>query len=224
MRALELLGLFRRVPGGRPAADIAADIRAELEHHLACAEEELVHQGRDREEARAEARRRFGDLDAIQRTCLEIQTWERIMLQRIHLAVTVFLLAAVVFLIWTNQRATATAREIAQAARAEAEQRMLAALDALRRARSEPVEHIVIGVGDVLEINDSYNQELCVTEKVAADGKVLLPDAGWVHVAGLTRQEAEQLLTEACRPYFVEVDIKVKVTEAAEQAFEDERF
>ena len=64
----------------------------------------------------------------------------------------------------------------------------------------------------MLQIIDSYNEELHnVIESVAADGKVLVPAAGWVPVAGLTREEVEERLNEACKPYFVQTDIKVKV-------------
>ena len=35
MTWLEALGLFRRPPDSRPAPEIEADVRAELEHHLA---------------------------------------------------------------------------------------------------------------------------------------------------------------------------------------------
>lgn len=225
MRGLEALGLFRRLPDGRREADIEADIRAELEHHLTCAADELVRQGRTPEEARAEANRHFGDLGSIQRRCLKIQMGERTMLQRIHLAVTFFLFLAVGFLAWTNlesRRAATMAAEMAMAARDEAEFRLQEALDAEQRARAK-VDHIVIEVGDQLEIIDSYNS-LRVAETVAADGKVLLPEAGWVDVAGLTREEAEKRLTAALRPFFVEVDIKVKVKDPAVEKLHSVEF
>ena len=50
-----------------------------------------------------------------------------------------------------------------------------------------------------------------VSEKIAQDGKLLVPQAGWIDVAGLTREEAELVVTKALRVYYVEVDVKLKV-------------
>jgi hypothetical protein len=215
MRALEALGIFRRAPDPRPEADVAADVRAELEHHLACAADELVRAGKSPEEALAEARRRFGDLEATHRACLEIQTGERTMLQRIHLGVTILLFFAVVLMTWANLRsreAATIAAEAERAARAAAEDRLSAALAAQERAHKKPVDHIVIEVGDQLQVIDfEYDHFLNGTQIVAADGKILLRDAGWVHVAGLTREDAEKALTEACNPYYEDANVKVRV-------------
>src|SRR5262245_48561629 len=59
---LEALGLFRRAPDPRSAAEIEADVQAEIDHHLACKERELIEQGQAPERARAEALERFGDV------------------------------------------------------------------------------------------------------------------------------------------------------------------
>jgi protein involved in polysaccharide export with SLBB domain len=132
------------------------------------------------------------------------------MLQRIHLTVTVALFIAVLFLGWssiTSGLAAERAAEVAAAMRADA-------LRLVSTAPREPVEHVVIEVGDVLEILDDYNAEVSGKQEVAADGKVLLPDAGWVRVAGLTREQAEQALTGALAPYFVHAQVRVRVTKA----------
>ena len=151
------------------------------------------------------------------------------MLQRIHLAVTLLLFVAVLFLAWTSvqsRRTAARAAEVVatqQTARAELRERLTSWL-AKQRAH-EPVEHIVIRVGDELELIDAYNETMHVTEKVAADGNILVPELGWVRVAGLTREEVEKALTEALVPYFVATDVKVKVTTAPDAltpALEDE--
>lgn len=206
MSWLEAIGLFRRAPEPRSAAEIEVDVRAEIEHHLACKERELVEQGQSPAQARAEALERFGDVALAREACLRIQMGERIMLQRIHFAVTVSLFVAVLALTWTSYASAARARELAQAMRAEA----VAREEAARRAR-QPVEHIVIAVGDHLELVDQYNDELHCKLTVSADGKILVPEVGWVAVAGLTREDAEKTLTEVLSRYYVECDVKVVV-------------
>ena len=79
-----------------------------------------------------------------------------------------------------------------------------------------PVEHIIIQVGDELDLVDFANSGMGdSTEAVAADGKVLVPGAGWVHVAGLTREDAEHAITQALQPFYERIDVKVKVRREA---------
>ncbi|HTO73083.1 MAG TPA: ABC transporter permease, partial [Gemmatimonadales bacterium] len=59
---------FFRFPFGR--AQLAEDVRAELQHHLALTEEALRRDGFSAEAARAEARRRFGDAGRVERQLL----------------------------------------------------------------------------------------------------------------------------------------------------------
>ncbi len=63
-----------RVPAWRRylrffGSDIAADVRDELQFHLESKVAELVEQGWPAEQARKEARRQFGDLNSIRRSC-----------------------------------------------------------------------------------------------------------------------------------------------------------
>lgn len=203
------LDLLRRAPAARPAAEIAADVQAELEHHLACLEHELIAAGETPERARAAARARFGDPAAIQAACLGIQMGERLVLQRIHLAVTLLLLVAVLFLAWANHRSSVAALRATEAA-------MSLRAEALHRAAEarQPVEHVVVEVGDRLQIVDQYNPDVHGVLEVAEDGKVPLPQAGWVFVAGMTREQVEQALTKALEDYFVSSDVRVIVRKA----------
>ena len=126
MSAFERLGFFRSARDARTAAEIEAEVRAEIEHHLACKERELVERGRTAEAARAEALARFGDPASAREACVRIQTGERIMLQRIHFVVTVLLLVAVLGLAWStnrSSRAVAQAAEVVVVMRAEAAER-----------------------------------------------------------------------------------------------------
>lgn len=206
MRSPADLGFWRRL--GKTEA-ITAEVRAELEHHLARATEDLVATGLAPEVARAEARRRFGDLERIEHDCLQIQTGGLTMLHRIHAGATLLLFLSVLFLLYDGRMRAARSEALAQQFRQEAELAMHRAEEA-RRGRN-PVESIVIRVGDRLELVDFVNPDLNVSEEVAADGKILVPDLGWFAVAGLTREEAEAALSEALGAYFVSVDVKLKV-------------
>jgi hypothetical protein len=95
MRGLEALGIYRRPPDGRSAGDVEADIREELAFHISEREGELIEGGMEPAEAAAAARAEFGDVDRVTAQCRGIQLGERIMLQRINLAIT---LTAVVLL------------------------------------------------------------------------------------------------------------------------------
>ncbi len=221
MSWLESIGVFRRPPEARSEAELAAEVHAELEHHLACKVHDLLEQGSTPEQARAEARRSFGDVASVERTCLRLRMGERIMLQRVHLAVTLMLLVGVLFLAWSNHRsglAAARASEVAAMMREDV-QRVMGEAAERERLAPEPVEHIVIGVGDELELSDDYGNLAKERQEVALDGKVLLPDAGWVHVAGMTREEVEEALTRALAPYYVASQVRVKVTKAGSHAF-----
>ncbi|MDF1504502.1 ABC transporter permease, partial [Roseisolibacter sp. H3M3-2] len=57
-----------RLPAGRRRAE--ADVAREIGFHLAMAEAELVAAGRSPDDARAEARRRFGDPDVVAAECM----------------------------------------------------------------------------------------------------------------------------------------------------------
>lgn len=214
--------LLARAPDPADATH-AAEIRAELEHHLACARAELELAGLTPAAAAAEAERRFGARARVEAECLAIHGG--IMGTRLHAVVTALLLLTVLvlsFVVYSSQAAAVAARDVAMRereaalhARAEAEEQVRS-LDALLteyRARVDPqvgVEEIVIRVGDELELFDLHGQ-LRAPVRVAQDGKALIPEVGWVPVAGLTREALERHLTEVLKPYFVEVDIKVLV-------------
>jgi hypothetical protein len=82
--------------------------------HLSEIERELRESGRDPDNARAEARRRFGDPGVYRRVCRDVALKERIMLQRINLALLVVVmiaLGATAWQSWSSQRRTAEAVE-----------------------------------------------------------------------------------------------------------------
>lgn len=73
-------------------------------------------------------------------------------------------------------------------------------------------EENYVTIGDTVTFADSYHQELKGAGQVDIDGTIMIPEAGPVHVAGLTRSEIEGLLTQKLSPYYLETDIRVAIT------------
>ncbi len=88
----------------RPVAEIEAEVRDELDAHLAMIEDELLAQGLSPQQARVQALARFGDPARIALEARTIKLGDRIMLQRINLALLVVFGAAVIFLLVQNHR------------------------------------------------------------------------------------------------------------------------
>jgi len=77
-----------------------------------------------------------------------------------------------------------------------------------------------LAIGDRLEIDDAYNDELDIPPtSVDIDGTVILPELGAVLVAGLTRTEVVALLMEKYSPYFDLLDIKVRIHTSGKKYF-----
>jgi hypothetical protein len=108
---LERLGLFLRAPDPRPLREIEREIEEELAFHVEASTQALAEEGLERDAARAEALRRFGDVDRVRRECARTQMGERIVLQRIQFVLTAGLLVAVGFLVFSNRESTAQAAQ-----------------------------------------------------------------------------------------------------------------
>ncbi len=203
MRLLDALSGLLRVPDPRPIDVVDAEIAEELAFHVEARTEENIAAGMDPAAARRDAEARFGDVERIRRSCRWVRLGERIMLQRIHFVITLLLLVAIGF-------SMVQIAELHGALRASNQ-----AMDPLMFSRGSP---LVIGIGDTLRIEDfaspgSFDAE----ETVAIDGNALFPEIGWVAVAGLTRPEAEVLLSELYKPYYaITPDIKVRVKKVYE--------
>jgi protein involved in polysaccharide export with SLBB domain len=68
-----------------------------------------------------------------------------------------------------------------------------------------------VTIGDQVTFADTYFIELRGTARVDIDGTIMVPEAGPVAVAGLSRSEIEGLLTQKLSPYYAETDIKVVI-------------
>lgn len=178
---------------------VDADIRAELESHLALCEDHLIAEGCSPRHARELARLRFGDFERTARACRRQKLKRPLMLQRLHLATTALLAAAVV---WFGYRAQENARVVAALQSSETSSR-----EAL------PLEPVVVERDDTIVLLDDYNHELqAEMSYVESDGTVLLPVIGRVFLAGMTREEAEELLRDAYAPHFVPLNLHIRVS------------
>ena len=102
------------LPGSdtRPISQIDQEIVDEIDFHIAMKMEENMSQGMSPEAARAAAFVQFGDITAVRQKCRRVQLGARIMWQRIQMALSAVLLAAVVFLafeLYNSQRANQAA-------------------------------------------------------------------------------------------------------------------
>jgi hypothetical protein len=177
------------------AADaVEADIQAELESHLELSEEALRAEGRTHDEARSEARARFGDLDRTLRACRRVRLGGRHMLVRIQ-----WVLIALLAL--STATMTLYGRQSARAARLQAEYAMVQAHERqmiLEQSRErEPIEEIIVGVGDELNVRCDAVPELNQPSVVQRDGHALFREVGWIDVAGKSRQQVESILRVA---------------------------
>jgi RNA polymerase sigma-70 factor (ECF subfamily) len=99
---------YLSVPDPRPIAEVDDEIWDELQFHIAMRRQENIAAGMAPDEAEEDARSRFGDIERIRRACRRIRIGDRIMLQRIHVVLTIVLLGAVIFLgvaYYSGQRA-----------------------------------------------------------------------------------------------------------------------
>ncbi|HVS11741.1 MAG TPA: polysaccharide biosynthesis/export family protein [Planctomycetota bacterium] len=80
-------------------------------------------------------------------------------------------------------------------------------------------EQNYVTIGDSISIFDAYHDELDLTETVAIDGTVVLPEIGAVHIAGQTRSELEAFLTQKYTPYYEQLDIAIKLNTATSKVY-----
>ncbi len=80
-------------------------------------------------------------------------------------------------------------------------------------------EQNYVSIGDTIQFEDSYNEEVTGSQVVDIDGTILLPEVGSVWVAGYTRTELESYLTQKLSPYFVETDVKVTIRTGGKKVF-----
>lgn len=127
----------------RSPRQVDDDIREELSLHVDLLEEELCREGLSVVEAKAEAGRRFGDVEKYSRACREVALKERIMLQRINLVLLVLVtvgLGVTAWQSWASQSRTADA--------VEGLSKQVAALNTSKRGEAGNTQSVTI-TGDI---------------------------------------------------------------------------
>jgi polysaccharide export outer membrane protein len=85
-------------------------------------------------------------------------------------------------------------------------------LDALRKFEPAADEEYSLGRGDEIQIDFSGRPELVAKLVVGPDGRITLPLAGEVMLAGLTRNQAARKIEAALTPYYDNLSAMVTVT------------
>ena len=143
----------------RTPREIEGDIEDELAFHLEQRERELVGRGMSQQAARAEALRRFGDVEQVRAACRRVQTGGRIIMQRVTLVLVVVLLAAIAWLSWANVSSQRIARAEMQAMRANME-RLAVELEKRSEPRLGFASGLLPGLNRALQINPpSYSED-----------------------------------------------------------------
>lgn len=88
----------------------------------------------------------------------------------------------------------------------------LSPLEALRRFEPAADEEYTLGAGDEISIEFPGRAELSSKDVVGPDGRITLPIAGSIKVAGLTREEAGKTIAGALSSYYTNLVSTVEVT------------
>lgn len=81
------------------------------------------------------------------------------------------------------------------------------------KAAASVAPEFTIGEGDVLKFAVWKESELSQTVKVRPDGNISLPLISEVHVAGLTTNEIQQVVTTKLKAYLVDPQVNIEITE-----------
>jgi polysaccharide export outer membrane protein len=87
----------------------------------------------------------------------------------------------------------------------------LSPIEALRRFEPSADEEYTLGAGDEISIQYPGRPELSSKDVVGPDGRMTLPLAGPIKVAGLTREAAGKKIAEALSTYYTNITATVQV-------------
>ncbi len=201
MRSLTqcLAPLWDRLSG---RAELELEVRRELWSHVEDSRDAYLAAGEDAVAAMARALVRFGDFEAHVAACVDERiTQEHHMGTKASVVITL-LFGAVTFLAWTSYLQG---------------ERLEKAVLVLEEARLQPERAsltprpVVFNIGDELEVVDRLNpSDIQVTQAIAEDGMILLPELGWVMAFGKERQAFETELRAAFEKYYERSDIYVR--------------
>lgn len=85
-------------------------------------------------------------------------------------------------------------------------------LDALRKFEPSADEEYRLGTGDEITVDFAGRPEMQAKLVVGPDGRITLPLAGEITLAGLTRSDAAKAIVTALNPYYANLAAQVTVT------------
>ena len=88
-----------------------------------------------------------------------------------------------------------------------------------RRYVGRSVDENYVLIGDRVGFTDNFNPDVRGFRTVDVDGTIQLPEAGAVHVAGLTRNEIETLISQKLSAYYVDTDVRVEIQTGGGRVF-----
>jgi polysaccharide export outer membrane protein len=138
-------------------------------------------------------------------------------------SVTLLCCSAALLFGLANSR-TADAREAASGLASQAQQETadnktppdpqlkLSPMEALRRFEPSADEEYTLGAGDEISIQYPGRAELGSKDVVGPDGRITLPLAGPIKIAGMSREEAAKTIAGALSAYYTNLTATVEVT------------
>src|SRR5579863_422425 len=85
-------------------------------------------------------------------------------------------------------------------------------IDALRKFEPAADEEYRLGRGDEITVDISGRPDLQAKLVIGPDGRISVPLAGEVMLAGLSRMEAAKALESALSPYYANLAVQVTIT------------
>lgn len=103
------------------------------------------------------------------------------------------------------------AQEQSSAFQVRATQGAITAADIVKRFEAPEMTSYTLGDGDEISVDVWSHPELSGHHLVGPDGKITLPIAGTMKLAGLTREEAQQTVTGSLARYYPDLSVTVRV-------------
>ncbi|MCA9238819.1 MAG: carboxypeptidase regulatory-like domain-containing protein [Planctomycetales bacterium] len=177
----------------RSRTEIEDEIEEELRLHMDLLVQANEQSGMDASEAQAAAAKRFGDIDAVRRRCLQIKQGDVPMLSRIQAGLTVLLLGAVIFMgwrQWVSSAATVQFMNQTTAFLTQIRQDMQGLRDDLQRP-GEPAQQ---AEQEPVRMGDVRGYVMNESQQPIAGARVLAVFKSWP--GGQYRQEGRTVVTD----------------------------
>jgi polysaccharide export outer membrane protein len=100
---------------------------------------------------------------------------------------------------------------LAQEFKVRSKENAISTEDLIRGFEAPPVETYTLGAGDEITVDVWAHPELSAHHIVGPDGKITVPVAGVLAVAGMSREEAQKAIARMLDKYYSELAVTVRV-------------